>query len=290
QLPSDWIENGSESIGYRDGVSDDSNSLGVRLCQLALVAGSTVLIVLTFPLSVWLCVRVVQQYERAVIYRFGRVRGARGPGLYFVHALIDSVHVMDLRTVTFNIPPQEILTRDSVTISVDAVVYYRIFDPVKSSVVVCDVHRATRLMAQTTLRNTLGTKSLHEILSEKSAIALAMQDSLDAATDPWGVERVEVRDARLPVLMQRAMAVEAEAQREANASVIAAEGELTAALTLREAAAVIGRTPMGARLRYLQTLGAIAVEKQSTVLFLMPLQLMLDKKACQAVEGHADGG
>ena len=165
----------------------------------------------------------MQEYERAVIFRVGRLMngGARGPGIFFVLPCIDNYIKCDLRVVSFDVPPQEILTRDSVTITVDAVTYFRISNPIQSVCNVQDAQRSTRLLAQTTLRNELGTKNLSEVLMERDTISHSIQQILDAATDPWGVkvERVEIKDVRLPQMLQRAMAAEAEASREAKAKV-----------------------------------------------------------------------
>lgn len=208
---------------------------------------------------------MVQEYERAVIFRLGRVTrgGARGPGIFFVIPCIDSYTKVDLRTVSFDVPPQEILSRDSVTVAVDAVVYYRISNATIAITNVEDYGRSTRLLAATTLRNVLGTKNLSEVLSERDVISHTIQSILDEATDPWGVkvERVEVKDVRLPVQMQRAMAAEAEASRDARAKVIAAQGEQNASRALKEAADVIADSPAALQLRYLQTLTSIAAEK-----------------------------
>ncbi|PAA88047.1 hypothetical protein BOX15_Mlig017186g1 [Macrostomum lignano] len=169
-----------------------------------------------------------------------------------------------------------VLTKDSVTVAVDAVVYYRIYNPVIAVTNVEDADRSTRLLAATTLRNVLGTKNLSEILSERESISNMMQESLDDATDPWGVkvERVEVKDVRLPVQLQRAMAAEAEAAREARAKVIAAEGEQKASRALKEAADVINESPFALQLRYLQTLNTISAEKNSTIIFPLPLEIL----------------
>ncbi|VDL89262.1 unnamed protein product [Schistocephalus solidus] len=187
---------------------------------------------------------VIAEYERAVIFRLGRIlpNGARGPGLFFVLPCLDTIRKVDLRTVTFDVPPQEVLTKDSVTVAVDAVVYYRIYNPVVAVTNVEDADRSTRLLAATTLRNVLGTRSLSEILAERESISGSMQLMLDDATDPWGVkvERVEVKDVRLPLQLQRAMAAEAEATREARA----------------------------------KTLNAISAEKNSTIIFPLPLGLV----------------
>ncbi|TRY64383.1 hypothetical protein TCAL_04027 [Tigriopus californicus] len=199
---------------------------------------------------------VVQEYERAVIFRLGRLLdgGSKGPGIFFVLPCIESYQKVDLRTITLDVPPQEVLTRDSVTVSVDAVVYYRVSNATVSVANVENAHHSTRLLAQTTLRNILGTKNLHEILSDRESISASMQSALDEATEPWGikVERVEIKDVRLPVQLQRAMAAEAEAAREARAKVIAAEGEQKASRALRDAADVITTSPSAIQLRYLQ--------------------------------------
>ncbi|XP_074601109.1 band 7 protein AGAP004871-like isoform X4 [Brevipalpus obovatus] len=247
------------------------------LCALLLTGVSVILIVLTMPFSLFFCVKVVQEYERAVIFRLGRLTkgGAKGPGIFFIIPCIDTYSKVDLRTVSFDVPPQEILSKDSVTVAVDAVVYYRISNATIAVSNVEDYGRSTRLLAATTLRNVLGTKNLSEILSERESISHVMQSSLDEATDPWGVkvERVEIKDARLPVQLQRAMATEAEAAREARAKVIAAEGEQRASRALKEAAEVIHDTPAALHLRYLQTLNSIAAEKNSTIVFPLPIDI-----------------
>ncbi|GAA35373.2 mechanosensory protein 2 [Clonorchis sinensis] len=245
-----------------------------------LAALSIFLIVVTFPFSLIYCIRIVAEYERAVVLRMGNLipkgRGTKGPGLFFILPCIDSVRKVDLRTVTFAIPPQELLTRDSVTVSVDAVVYYRVLNPVASVLNIEDAARSTRLLAQTTIRNVLGTKDLAQILMDRDEISTAMQSSLDATTDAWGVkvERVEIKDVRLPLQLQRAMAAEAEAAREARAKVIAAVGEQEAARSLKKAARIIATSPMAFQLRYLQTLCAISAEKNSTIFFPVPIDIM----------------
>merc|ERR1712038_1580099 len=228
--------------------------------------------------SLCLCVKVVTEYERAVIFRLGRLRkgGSKGPGIFTVIPCIDTYRCVDLRTVSFDVPPQEILSKDSVTVAVDAVVYYRVFNPTVSIANVENFSHSTRLLAATTLRNVLGTKNLAEILSERETISHIMQSSLDDATDPWGVkvERVEIKDVRLPVQLQRAMAAEAEAAREARAKVIAAEGEQKASHSLKEAAMVIAESPSALQLRYLQTLTSISAEKNSTIIFPIPIDVI----------------
>ncbi|XP_050389528.2 band 7 protein AGAP004871 isoform X2 [Patella vulgata] len=256
--------------------SDDGGSIGC--CGYILYGFSILVIVLFFPFSLCLTIKVVQEYERAVMFRLGRLLagGARGPGLFFVIPCIDSYTKVDLRTVSFDVPPQEVLTRDSVTVAVDAVVYYRVQNATMSITNVEDANRSTRLLAATTLRNVLGTKNLAEILSERESISHNMQSCLDVCTDPWGirVERVEIKDVRLPVQLQRAMAAEAEASREARAKVIAAEGEQKASKALKEAADVMSESPAALQLRYLQTLNSISAEKNSTIIFPLPIDLL----------------
>ncbi|KAG4077475.1 hypothetical protein HA402_002902 [Bradysia odoriphaga] len=215
-----------------------------------------ILVLVTMPFSFFFCFKVAHEYERAVIFRLGRLRSgsAKGPGMIFVLPCIDSITRIDLRTRTYDVPPQEVLTKDSVTVSVDAVLYYRISNATTSVTNVENAHHSTRLLAQTTLRNTMGIRHLHEILSERVTISGAMLYQLDQATKAWGikVERVEIKDVRLPIQLQRAMAAEAEAGREARAKVIAAEGEHQASRALKEAADVIADSPAAIQLRYLQ--------------------------------------
>ncbi|CAL1278319.1 unnamed protein product [Larinioides sclopetarius] len=271
------------------GLGDANTNEGPGLCALLITCFSYLIIIITFPVSLLFCVKVVQEYERAVIFRLGRLMkgGAKGPGIFFIIPCIDTYCKVDLRTVSFDVPPQEtkrsrksremawILSKDSVTVAVDAVVYYRISNATIAVSNVEDYGHSTRLLAATTLRNVLGTKNLSEILSERESISHVMQSSLDEATDPWGVkvERVEIKDVRLPVQLQRAMAAEAEAAREARAKVIAAEGEQRASRALKEAAEVIADSPSALQLRYLQTLNSIAAEKNSTIVFPLPMEL-----------------
>lgn len=239
---------------------------------------SMLLICCTFPFSLFVTVKQVQEYQRAVIFRLGRVKrgGAVGPGLFFIIPCMDSIQVVDLRTVSFDVPPQEILTKDSVTVAVDAVVYYKINNPMSAVCNVTNAAQSTRLLASTTLRNTLGTKTLQDILADREDIAKTILEHLDSATDPWGirVERVEVKDVRLPQQLQRAMAAEAEASRQARAKVIEAEGEQKASRALKEASDIISSSPAALQLRYLQTLSSIAAERNSTIVFPLPIELL----------------
>ncbi|XP_031569723.1 mechanosensory protein 2-like [Actinia tenebrosa] len=256
--------------------SQDDTERGI--CYYVLSGLSLIVFICTLPLSLFFCLKIVQEYERAVIFRLGRLLpgGAKGPGIFFILPCIDTYRKVDLRVVSFDVPPQEILTRDSVTVAVDAVVYFRIYNATISITQVEDANRSTRLLAQTTLRNVLGTKNLSEILSERDNISHVMQSSLDEATDPWGVkvERVEVKDVRLPQQLQRAMAAEAEATREARAKVIAADGEMNASRSLKEAADIIAENPQALQLRYLQTLTTISAEKNSTIIFPLPIDFI----------------
>uniref|UniRef100_A0A8C5WMI7 Stomatin n=1 Tax=Leptobrachium leishanense TaxID=445787 RepID=A0A8C5WMI7_9ANUR len=250
-----------------------NNLTGLGCCGWLLVLISIVLMVATFPISVWMCIKIVKEYERAIIFRLGRILpgGAKGPGLFFVLPCTDSFIKVDMRTISFDIPPQEILTKDSVTVSVDGVVYYRVQNATLAVANITNADSATRLLAQTTLRNVLGTKNLSQILSDREEIS-----TLDVATDDWGikVERVEIKDVKLPVQLQRAMAAEAEAAREARAKVIAAEGEMNASRALKEASIVISESPAALQLRYLQTLTTIAAEKNSTIIFPLPIDML----------------
>jgi len=238
---------------------------------------SILLMVCTFPISMFFCIKVIQEYERAVIFRLGRVKkgGAVGPGLFFIIPCIDQCNIVDLRTVSFDVPPQEILTKDSVTVSVDAVVYYNIRAPMAAVCNVENYSKSTKLLSATTLRNILGTKTLSELLADRENIASDLKAMIDTATDPWGIdiERVEVKDVRLPQNLQRAMAAEAEATREARAKVIGAEGEQKASKALKEASDIISSSPAALQLRYLQTLATISSEKNSTIVFPIPIEM-----------------
>jgi len=262
---------------------------GPGICSHLLTLISLLLILITLPFSLCCVVQVVQEYERTVIFRLGRLLsgGARGPGVFFIIPCVDVYEKIDLRVRNFNVPPQEILTKDSVTIYVNAIMYYRVKDPISAVTNVDDYSGSARLLAATTLRNVLGTRNLGDILSDRESIAQEMQSSLRVATEAWGVtvERVEVKDVRVPENLQRAMAAEAEAAREARAKVIAAEGEHKASKALKHAAEVIIDSPAALQLRYLQTLSSIAAENNSTIVFPVPIDLvstMLSNAAASA--------
>ncbi|XP_016336921.1 stomatin (EPB72)-like 3b [Sinocyclocheilus anshuiensis] len=268
------MERGAQS--KQNLISENNGGLGC--CGWILVIISAFFSILIFPISIFISIKIVKEYERAVIFRLGRItaRKAKGPGIFFIIPCTDSFVKVDLRTISFDIPPQEILTKDSVTVSVDGVVYFRVNDPVASVANVSNADYSTRLLAQTTLRNVLGTKNLSEVLSDREVISQSMQMTLDEATDSWGikVERVEIKDVKLPQQLQRAMAAEAEAAREARAKVIAAEGEMNASRALKEASLVIAESPSALQLRYLQTLNTIAAEKNSTIIFPLPMDVI----------------
>ena len=221
-------------------------------------------------------IKIVQEYERGVIFRLGRLVGAKGPGLFLIIPFIDKMVKVDLRTVTMDIPPQEVITRDNVTVKVNAVVYFRVLDPAMAVVKVLDYIRATSWIAQTTLRSVLGQSELDTLLAEREAINTRLQQIIDEQTEPWGVKVsvVEVKDVELPQSMQRAMARQAEAEREKRAKIIHAEGEFQASKTLAEAAKIIASEPTSLQLRYLQTLTEISAEKNSTIIFPVPIDLV----------------
>jgi len=221
-------------------------------------------------------VKIVQEYERGVIFRLGRLLGAKGPGIFFIIPLVDRMVKVDLRVVTLDIPTQEAITRDNVTVSVNAVAYFRVVDPCDAIVQIEDYQRATWQIAQTSLRSVLGQSDLDELLIHRDKINRKLQKIVDEATEPWGIKVsvVEVKDVELPPTMKRAMARQAEAEREKRAKVIHAQGEYDAAQKLQEAAGVISQEPAAIQLRYLQTLTEIAVEKNSTIIFPVPIEFI----------------
>jgi len=238
--------------------------------------GLIIIIVLFILIVLSASVKVVKEYERGVVFRLGRLVGPRGPGLILLLPFIERMVKVDLRTVTMDVPAQEVITRDNVTVRVNAVSYFRVIDPSAAVNNVTDFIRATSQIAQTTLRSILGQSSLDELLSEREKINAELQQIIDEQTEPWGVKVsiVEVKDVELPQSMQRAMARQAEAEREKRAKIIHAEGEFQASKQLAEAANVIAREPVALQLRYLQTLGEIGTEKNTTVVFPLPIELI----------------
>lgn len=247
------------------------------LISLCLYVLSVILVVITFPFCLPFCLKVAREYERAVVMRLGRLidGGTKGPGLFFIMPCIDTFRIVDLRVLSFDVPPQEILSRDSVTVSVEAVIYFRVNNPVISVTNVNDAQFSTKLLAQTTLRNVLGTRTLSEMLSERDSIANVIEKVLEEGTDPWGVQvqRVEIKDIRLPHQLMRSMAAEAEAARDARALIIHADGERKASWSLAEAASTLGSSSVSLQLRYLQTLTNVASEHNSTIVIPIPMEI-----------------
>ncbi len=220
-------------------------------------------------------VRVVPEYERGVIFRLGRLVGAKGPGLFFIIPIVDKMVRVSLRTIVLDVPVQEVITKDNVPVSVNAVCYFRVMDPCKAIVEVENYAMATSQVSQTTLRGVLGQAELDEVLSEREKLNSKLQTVIDKATDPWGIKvsMVEVKDVQLPEKMQRTIAAQAEAERDKRAKIINAEGEFQAAEKLAAAADIIGRNPVGIQLRFLRTLTEIAAENNSTTIFPVPIDL-----------------
>jgi len=221
-------------------------------------------------------IRIVREYERGVIFRLGRLIGAKGPGLFFIIPIVDKMVKVDLRTITLDVPPQEVITKDNVPVHVNAVVYFRVVNPTAAVVEVLDFIEATRQISMTTLRSIVGKSELDELLTERERLNRELQKIIDEHTDPWGVKviTVEIKDVKIPAEMQRAIARQAEAERERRSKVIHAEGELQAAEKLREAAAIMQQSPGALQLRYLQTLTEISAEKTNTIVFPIPLELL----------------
>jgi regulator of protease activity HflC (stomatin/prohibitin superfamily) len=227
-------------------------------------------------------IRIVQEYERGVIFRLGRViAGAKGPGLFFIIPIIDRMVKVNLQTVTMNVPAQDVITRDNVTVRVDAVIYFNVVEPVKATVNIQNYLFGTSQVAQTTLRSVCGTADLDELLSERERLNNEIQTIVDEVTEPWGVKvtLVEIKDVVLPAEIQRAMARQAEAERDRRARVINAEGEYQAAAKLSEAAAVIAEQPIAYQIRVLQAMIDVSAEKNSTLVFPIPIELLTAFKA-----------
>lgn len=240
-----------------------------------------VILVMIFASSI----RIVQEYERAVIFRLGRSTGAKGPGLFFIIPIIDKIVKVNLQIIAAPVASQAVITKDNVTSTVDAVAYFQVVDPEASVVRIRDWYGASQLVAQTTLRSIVGRHELDQLLTERERIDSELQTALDAQTESWGIKvhRVEIRDVQVPAQMQRAMARQAEAERERRAKIIAAEGELQASQKLGEAAAVISASPGALQLRQLQTMVELSAESSSTIIFPIPIQLL---DALSAIAGQ----
>jgi len=221
-------------------------------------------------------VKIVKEYERGVVFRLGRLVGAKGPGLFFIIPFVDSMVRVDLRVVTMDVPSQEVITKDNVAVRVNAVAYFRVVDPEASVVKVLDHIRATSQIAQTTVRNVLGQSELDELLTQREKLNQALTKIIDEHTDPWGVKvsTVEIKEVELADEMKRMMAAQAEAERERRAKIIHADGEFQASERLAEAGAIMAREPVALQLRYLQTLTEIATENNSTLIFPLPIDLI----------------
>jgi regulator of protease activity HflC (stomatin/prohibitin superfamily) len=257
----------------------------------AIVIGIVIFFII---ILLFMAIKIVQEYERGVIFRLGRLTGAKGPGIFFIIPFIDRMVRVDLRVITLDVPPQDVISKDNVTVRVSAVVYFRVMDPEKSVVKVLDFIRATSQIAQTTLRNVLGQSELDELLAAREKLNIELQKIIDEYTEPWGVKvtSVNIKDVELPESMRRSMAAQAEAERERRAKIIHADGEYQASERLAQAGAIIGREPTTLQLRYLQTLTEIASERETTIIFPLPIDLFkafVDKKGA-AEEKQAPKG
>ncbi len=237
--------------------------------------GLTGILIIILILIILSAIKVLREYERAVVFRLGRFNKVKGPGLFILWPGIDKMAKVSLRVIAMDVPPQDVITKDNISIKVNAVAYFRVFDPSKAILEVQDFLYATSQLSQTTLRSVLGEYELDDILGQREKINLRLQKILDQQTDPWGIKvsAVEIKHVDIPQEMQRAIARQAEAERERRAKVIHAEGELQAATKLNEAAKIISETSTGIQLRFLQTLGEIATEKNSTTIFPVPIDL-----------------
>jgi len=246
-------------------------------------------IVAVIVLFLMSAIKIVREYERGVIFRLGRLVGAKGPGLFLIIPIVDKMVKVSLRIVTLDVPPQEVITKDNVPVSVNAVVYFRVMDP---SMAVCEVENylvATSQISQTTLRSVLGQVELDELLAERERLNRTLQEIIDEQTDPWGIKvrTVEIKDVKIPQDMQRAIARQAEAERERRSKIINAEGELQAAEKLQQAAEILQKNPAAIQLRFLQTLIDISAENASTIVFPVPINIF---EAFQRLGGDERGG
>ena len=243
---------------------------------LAVASPLFCIIVIGGAILLFYSIRIIPEYERAVVFRLGRVTGAKGPGIVFIVPFIDRIVKVDLRTITLDVPSQEAITGDNVTVKVNAVVYFRVIDPAMSIIQVEDYRRATWQIAQTSLRNVIGQSMLDQLLQDREQINETLQHIIDEATEPWGVKVsiVEIKDVELNQTMVRAMARQAEAERDRRAKVISAEGDYQASQKLSEAAEIMGKQPGAMTLRYLSTLVEIGVEHNTTLVFPIPIDLI----------------
>ncbi len=238
---------------------------------IAIIFGVFIVIILLTS-----AIKILKEYERGVIFRFGRLKGVKGPGIFLIIPFVDKMTKVDLRTVTMDVPPQDVITRDNVPVKVNAVVYFRVMDPAKSVIKIEKYMVATSQIAQTTLRSILGQAELDDLLARREKINQELQKIIDEQTDPWGIKvsNVEIKDVELPQSIQRAFARQAEAERERRAKIINAEGEFQASEKLSEAAKALSKHPVSVQLRFLQTLKEIATEQNSTIVFPVPIDIV----------------
>ena len=243
-----------------------------KIIQAFLIGVSAILLIPLLPFQI----RIVSEFERGVIFRLGRLEGAKGPGLFVMLPFVDRMVKVDLRTITLDVPTQEAITADNVTIKVNAVIFFRVLDPEYAVVKVLDFIRATSQISQTTLRSVMGQIELEDLLGKRDDVNQQLQNIIDEETEPWGIKvsTVEVKDLELPPTMQRAMAAQAEEERARRAKIIAADGEFQASERLAEAAAVMSKEPISLQLRYLQTLGEISNDNSNTIVFPIPMDIL----------------
>jgi regulator of protease activity HflC (stomatin/prohibitin superfamily) len=255
------------------------------LDRMSITVAFIVAVVVLFLMS---AIKIVREYERGVIFRLGRLVGAKGPGLFLIIPIVDKMVKISLRIITMDVPPQEVITKDNVPVSVNAVVYFRVMDPSTAVVEVENYLVATSQISQTTLRSVLGQAELDELLGERERLNKTLQEIIDEQTDPWGIKvsTVEVKDVRIPTDMQRAIAAQAEAERERRSKIINAEGEFQAAEKLQQAAGILEQNPAAIQLRYMQTLIDISAENASTIVFPVPINIF---EALQRIGGNEQG-
>ena len=238
--------------------------------------GVAIIVVVAILCAIFLpaAIKILREYERGVIFRLGRLTGTKGPGIFVIIPFVDRMVKVDLRVITMDVPYQEVITKDNVTVKVNAVVYFRVLDPESSVIKVLDFIRATSQISQTTLRSVLGQSELDDLLSQREKLNQILQKTIDEQTDPWGIKvtTVEIKEVELAETMKRSMAAQAEAERDRRAKIIHAEGELQASEKLAQAGAIIGREPTTLQLRYLETLTGIAAEHNSTIIFPIPIE------------------
>lgn len=260
---------------------ENEKAASMKIVEYSIILVSLLLLLVTFPISIFFCIQIVNEYERVIIFRLGRIEsGVKGPGLFFIIPCLDKCYKLDLRTTYSDVPPQQALTKDSVSVTVDAILYYRIQDPLKT-IMLSNPNYSTGLLAMTVLRDIVGTKNLTDILSDREGTSAAMQKTLDGITlNRWGikVERVELQEVKIPPQLQLAMAAEAISTREAKSKLITSEGEMTASRALKEAADIMIQSPATLQLRYLQTLTNISAINNQTIIFPLPIDI-LDRKS-----------